>query len=220
MSYYLNLSVLSNNQNDRQKKSDRSKLLSAEARRILSLCEGRPITDDDIAREASGRPFFPCLDTDFSISHSGALAAVSLVRGKNLRTGCDVELVRPRKRAREIAREFFTPQERKYIESDTRPDGTRFYQIWTLKECFLKLHGLSVFDMIGVPSFVNGEGSLLNTGLNQISFNLYEFIGNDEERYIVATALQGGEECQPEIRWFSKNFPELSTTNHTNTTNF
>jgi len=212
MSYYLNLSVLSNNLNNQQKRLERRKLLSAEARRILSLCEGKPITDDDIAREASGRPFFPCLDTDFSISHSGALAAVSLVRGKNLRTGCDVELVRPRKRAREIAREFFTPQERKYIESDTRPDGTRFYQIWTLKECFLKLHGLSVFDMIGVPSFVNGEGSLLNTSLDQISFNLYELTSAADEHYIVATAIQGGDDSQPEIRWFS-NYREQVTGN-------
>jgi phosphopantetheinyl transferase len=171
MSYYLNLSFLSNIQNNQQKRTERRKLLSAEARRILSLCEGRPITDDDIAREASGRPFFPDIDADFSISHSGALTAVSLIRGKNLRTGCDVELVRPRARAGEIAQEFFTAPERKYIDSDSRPDGTRFYQIWTLKECFLKLRGLSVFDMAGVPSFINGDGSL-NTHFEQISFNL------------------------------------------------
>jgi len=208
MSYYLNLSVLSNNLNNQQKRLERRKLLSTEARRILSLCEERPITEDDIAKEASGRPFFPGCDTDFSISHSGALTAVSLVRGKNLRTGCDVEFVRPRKKAREIAQEFFTIPERKYIESDSRPDGTRFYQIWTLKECFLKLRGLSVFDMACVPSFVSGEGSLLNTSFDQISFNLYELTGSANEHYIAATALGGGEGRQPEIRWFSQDFLE------------
>jgi phosphopantetheinyl transferase len=205
MSYYLNLSVLSNNLNNQQKRLERRKLLSAEARRILSLCEGRSIKDEDMAREASGRPFFPDSDTDFSISHSGSLASVSLVKGKNLRTGCDIELVRPRARAKEIAQEFFTAQERKYIESDSLSDGTRFYQIWTLKECFLKLHGLSVFDMVSVPSFITDEESL-NTRFGQISFNLYELTGNDDEHYIVAAAIKGGEERQPEIRWFSKDF--------------
>ncbi|WP_461245926.1 4'-phosphopantetheinyl transferase family protein [Treponema sp. R6D11] len=208
MSYYINLSTLSNEQKDMHR-AERQKLLSAEARRILSVCEGRPITEDDIAKEAAGRPFFPSHDTDFSISHSGDIVAVSLVRGKNLRTGCDVERVRPRARAREIAEEFFTAPERDYIEQDSRPDGTRFYQIWTLKECYLKLKGLSVFDMLSVPSFVNGvesavRSSLLNTRFEQISFSLYELTGSSEQ-YILATALEGTEAEPPEIRWFSEN---------------
>jgi len=206
MSYYLNLSVLSNNLKNLQNRVGRQKLLSAEARRILSLCEGRPIAEADIAREETGRPFFPGSDIDFSISHSGALTAVSLVRGKGLRTGCDVEFVRPRSRAREIAEKIFTAPEREYIESGGSFDLTRFYQIWTLKECFIKLRGLSVFDMSGVPSFVSGEGSLLNTCFEQISFNLYELTGADDERYILSTAITGGEELQPEIRWVSPDF--------------
>jgi 4'-phosphopantetheinyl transferase len=214
MSYYINLSILSNNLNNEQKRVERRKLLSAEARRILSLCEGRPITEDDITRDAAGRPFFSDLnvqnrDTDFSISHSGILAAVSLVVGKNPRTGCDVELVRPRSRAREIAEEFFSVPERAYIESGGGFDGTRFYQIWTLKECFIKLRGLSVLDMAGAPSFVSGEdpcrfvfGAAVSSPL---SFNLYELSDSDGEMYVLATALEGTEIEQPEIRWFSQD---------------
>jgi len=225
MSYYINLSVLSNDLNYKQKKEERRKLLSAEARRILSLCENRPITDDDIAREESGRPFLlqnedrkP--DTDFSISHSGALTAVSLVMGKNLRTGCDVEFVRPRKRAREIALEFFTVQERDYIEANGNFDMTRFYHIWTLKECYIKLRGGSVFDMPNAPSFIRGAcfpedlaqrhgGTEKKKNNSLISYNLYELSDNvpsiegEVERYILATALEGKEFEQPEIRWFS-----------------
>jgi hypothetical protein len=213
MLYYLNLSILSNNLNNRHKRVEHRKLLSYEARRILSLCESRPVTDDDIARDASGRPFFPNVDTDFNISHSGNLTAVSLVRGKNLRTGCDVELVRPRSRAREIAEEFFTAPERKYIESGGSFGGTRFYQIWTLKECFLKLRGLSVFDMAGAPSFICGvEPEVRGTYFfgaataSPISFNLYELLDGADERYMLATAVEGAEVDQPEIRWFSQDF--------------
>jgi len=209
MSYYLNLSVLSNNLNYLQT-AEHKKRLSAEARRILSACEGMAITEADIAREASGRPFLPDRDMDFSISHSGALTAVSLVRGKGLRTGCDVELVRPRVKAKEIAEEFFTAAEREYIVSGGGFDLTRFYQIWTLKECYLKLRGLSVFEMGGTPAFISSVEPAVFTfgvaGVSPISFNLYELTGAGDERYIAATAIAGEEERQPEIRWFSQDF--------------
>jgi len=216
MLYYLNLSILSNNPN-KLPKTGRTQRLSAEARRILSQFEGRPLTNEDIARETSGRPFFPNRDMDFSISHSGALAAVSLVTGsgKNLRTGCDVELVRPRAGAGRIAREFFTAPERDYIESGGNFDLTRFYQIWTLKECFLKLRGLSVFDMPAAPSFIISKNQPHNSVVNilsgQISFHLYELSGGAGEQYIVATAIDGAEEREPEIRWFSQEALDCSS---------
>jgi len=215
MSYYINVSILSNRQ-DNPHRTERQEKLSAEARRILSQLEGRPITNKDIAREAGGRPFFlnrkvQDRDTDFSISHSGALTVVSLVSGKSLRTGCDVELVRPRAGAGKIAEEFFTAPERDYIESAGSFDITRFYQIWTLKECFLKLRGLSVFDMAGVPSFISGEDSCRGqfkfgaSGASPVLFNLYELSGSAGKRYMLASAIEGTETEQPQIRWFSQD---------------
>jgi phosphopantetheinyl transferase len=234
MSYYINLSICHGMYNNLHR-IERQKILSAEARRILSMCEGRPITEDDIAREQTGRPFFRSHegkdpDTDFSVSHSGALTAVSLVRGKNLRTSCDVERVRPRSGAQEIADFFFTVPERDYIASGGRFDETRFYEIWTLKECFLKLRGLSVFDIGRTPSFISGVEPAVRgsytfdfIGVSPVMFNLYELTGC--ERYILATAIepQPSGECrvepavrgspfegteleQPEIRWFSQDY--------------
>jgi len=210
MPYYLNLSILSNNLNILPK-AQRARQLSAEARRMVSLCAGRPLAEGDIASEEQGRPFFPNRDADLSISHSGALAAVSFVSGKDRRTGCDVELVRPRTGAAKIAKEFFTAPERSYIEHGGSFDMTRFYHIWTLKECCIKLRGLSVFDMAGAPSFMCGDG-LYTFGVVDafsIFFNLYELSGSAGERYILAAAIErteieGTAVEQPEIRWFSQ----------------
>jgi hypothetical protein len=203
MSYYLGLSILSNNPGKNP--------LNAEARRILSELANRPIAENDITREKQGRPFFTNRDiqgkaSDFNISHSGAIAAVSLVNGRGIRTGCDIELIRKRTRAREIAEEFFSIPERGYINFQDRFDEKRFYEIWTLKECFIKLRGLSVFDMAGIPSFIREGVFFFDTSVSSpLTFYLYE-LNNAGERYILATAIEGIE-AEPEIHWFSPVTP-------------
>ena len=217
--YYLGLSILSTigdtsvngagdhvtGDNVTYKKPERQKL-SAEARRILSLFEGRPLEESDIAREAQGRPFFPGREANFSIAHSGALAAVSYTRGKNLRTGCDVERVRPRAGAGKIAEKSFSATEKNYVFPQGKFDETRFYEIWVLKECYIKLRGLSVFDMSACPSFISEKNEFAFSAAIScpLSFCLYELSGSGE-RYILAAALEGTEPQQPEIRWFSQS---------------
>ena len=178
------------------------KLLSAEARRVLSRLEGGEL---EIARDEQGRPFFPGGEVDFNIAHSGFIAAVSLVRGGTLRTGCDIELIRPRTNIREIAETYFSSGERDYIFSQGESSDKRFYEIWTLKECYLKLKGFSVFDMSCCPSFINDEGHLsFGAAVSRpLPFRLYELSGGDGERYILAAAIEG-EQREPEILWFSQ----------------
>jgi phosphopantetheinyl transferase len=181
---------------------NRQKALSAEARRVLSLIEGRELAENDIARDGQGRPYFPSGDADFSISHSGALAAVSYVKGA--RTGCDVELVRRRARALEIACMFFSVPEKEYISSQCGCNDKRFFQIWTLKECFLKLNGLSVFDMAKVPSFISGGELAFSAAVfSPLAFYLYE-LGDADSCYMLATAFEGTVMEQPEVKWFSQ----------------
>ena len=181
----------------------RKKLLKAEARRILSLLAP---DENSTAKDDKGRPFFPGSDIDFNISHSGAAAAVSLVTGKGLRTGCDIELIRPRQGTKEIAEDFFSDSERNYIYTDKKFDETKFYEIWTLRECYLKLLGLSVFDMPSCPSFINGgknEFSFNADVSSQFFFRLYELSICEGKRYIMAAAVQGIQ-TPPEILKFSQ----------------
>ena len=203
--YIIGISVLSNSDTGAKAK----KFAGAEATRILSLLEGQ-FEESDIAKEALGRPFFPNRAVDFNIAHSGALLAISFARGKNLRVGCDVERMRSRAGAAEIAKRFFCPPETNYIFPQGAFNEARFYEIWTLKECFLKLRGLSVFDMANSPSFISDEdpctaqfafGAIASSAA---TFRLYELLDGTGERYMLASAIEGAVETQPEIRWFSQ----------------
>ena len=219
MSFYIGLSFLSNNNESTRapKKGVRQELLSAEARRILSCLENRPIGENDFARDENGRPYLPGTSGDFNISHSGAAAAVSLVSGAERRTGCDIQIVRPRPNMGKIADRFFTLPEREYIFADgnTQSAESRFFEIWTLKECFLKLRGLSVFDMASVPSFISRDGQgqfVFDAAVSSpLLFYLYELTGSGE-RYFLAAAIEGIDPevepygSAPVIRWFSQSF--------------
>ena len=210
-SFSIGLSLLSSNM---LKKTDRREQLSAEGRRILSLLEGRPSVDNDIVREANGRPYFQDRRADFSISHSEAATAVSLVRGEKLRTGCDIQVVKARASTMKIAEVFFSAAERDYIFSrETNKDSEiKFFEIWTLKECFLKLRGLPVFDMSNAPSFVcdagpdQGHFALGAAVPSPLSFYVYGLPGHSGEQYLLAVAIEGSEQLRPEIRWFSQSF--------------
>ena len=202
------------------KKTERNNVRSAEARRILSILADNPV--NAIATDENGRPFFHDSGLagaslmDFSISHSGAAVAVSLVISENThgvkaRTGCDIELIRPRKNLRNIAENNFSAAERDYIfsQNETQLESARFFQIWTLKECYIKLRGLSVFDMPKAPSFISNNASCSSS----ISFYLYELV-HAGERYMLATCIEEDsiadqgraispepvEACEPKLR--------------------
>jgi len=196
-----------------QKAQHRKELFSAEWRRILQHMTGRFLSDSDIMLEEKGRPYFPGGKEDFNVSHSGALTAVSLVSGEKLRVGCDVELVKPRAGITRIAEEFFTIPEKDYVIASEK-NQTAFFEVWTLKECFLKLRGLTVFDMKHTPSFVREKDGNFHFALSAatnaatdtpLTFYLYELKGASGEWYILATAIEGIGQLPPEIRWFSQS---------------
>jgi 4'-phosphopantetheinyl transferase len=77
---------------------------------------------------------------DFNWSHSGELAVVALARG--VAPGVDVEWVRPRPRAMDLARRFFHPQETAALRAMPAAERERaFFELWTAKEAVLKATG-------------------------------------------------------------------------------
>jgi 4'-phosphopantetheinyl transferase len=95
-----------------------------------------------LGRDHRGRPVLgaPLLGIDVSWSHSGE--GLLMAHGEGVRLGVDLERLRPRPRALELARRFFAPAEAAHLASvggDAR--GQAFLSLWCAKEAVLKAHG-------------------------------------------------------------------------------
>lgn len=98
-----------------------------------------------IDRDGHGRPRLgaPHAGSDVSWSHSGEGLLIAL--GEGVQLGVDAERLRPRPRALELARRFFTPAEADWLQA--RPDAAReadFVRLWCAKEAILKAHGRGI----------------------------------------------------------------------------
>ncbi len=144
-------------------------------RRIVGAYVGCRPADVHFSFNKTGKPFLPG-NVHFNLSHSGDVAVIGVVRG-NHAIGVDIERLQPVPDALDIARRWFSPEERRWIEKN--PDR-RFLRCWTLREAFLKalgvgLHmplnefGVSPPDMAGFP-FVTGHAAARHTRLAQWLF--------------------------------------------------
>lgn len=112
-------------------RSDAYRLLEYAVREIWS------VPCPEIARSPRGKPFFPSRpDIFFSISHSGGrvLAAVA-----DVPVGCDVQSTAVQIR-QSVVSHVCRPEEL---------EGLDFFDLWTLKECWLKITDLPL-DMRGI----------------------------------------------------------------------
>ena len=107
----------------------------------------------DLQRRETGQPVLasPLSDLRFSASHSGDALLLGFMRGDCI--GVDIESLKPRPHALELARRFFTPHEA--VALNAMPAAERedaFYRLWTAKEALLKAigHGLAhALDRVG-----------------------------------------------------------------------
>ncbi|HET8763659.1 MAG TPA: 4'-phosphopantetheinyl transferase superfamily protein [Rhodanobacter sp.] len=80
---------------------------------------------------------------DFNWSHSGELALVALARG--IAPGIDVEQLRTRASALDIAERFFTAAEAAWLRTLAGERQQRaFFELWTAREAVLKADGRGI----------------------------------------------------------------------------
>ena len=111
------------------------------ARTLGFMPETLPIT-----RDAQGRPHFiaPLHHLETGWSHSGE--ALLLALGEDVELGVDIERLRPRPRAMELAERFYHPEETTWLRTIGDDDARllAFVRLWCCKEAVLKTHGQGI----------------------------------------------------------------------------
>ncbi|WP_257605181.1 4'-phosphopantetheinyl transferase superfamily protein [Pseudomonas sp. UMAB-40] len=108
---------------------------------VLAAYLAIPIDQVRIARTATGKPWLPEQPwLRFNLSHSGHSAAIALCR--NYEVGVDLEAVSGKVAVKKaIAQRFFHPDEQRWLALDEANYLTRFTQLWSIKEAWLKARG-------------------------------------------------------------------------------
>ncbi len=127
----------------------RDRLTRALVRTVLSRYAPAAPEEWVFTSDERGRPRIagpgPPLPMDFNISHSGDLVAVALA---GARVGIDVENFVAREVDVGSLHRYFAPRERaSLLELPTQARRRRFFELWTLKESYLKARGVG----LGLP---------------------------------------------------------------------
>ncbi len=105
-----------------------------------------------IVRRACGKPAFESFDSGkFNISHSGKISCAAWHITAENEVGIDIECISEDRNISGIAKRFFSPSEREYVEANSY--NTRaFFEVWTAKEAYSKYlgDGISVLSDIDV----------------------------------------------------------------------
>lgn len=131
------------------------------ARTVLGPVLGLAPAALPIERDACGRPHLRGAFErhDVGWSHSGDALLIAL--GETVELGVDVEQLRPRARALEIAQRFFHADEVDWLraQAETQRDFA-FFRLWCAKEAVLKAHGQGVSFGLDRLVFAERAGKL------------------------------------------------------------
>jgi 4'-phosphopantetheinyl transferase len=130
-------------------------------RTILGTFLGADPRELEFIYSATGKPslggdFTDC-GLEFNLAHSGGLG-VFAVSGLGA-VGIDVEQVRPVPEYSALSERFFTPHECALINTLPRDEAIRaFFQIWILKEAWLKATGEGIAGLSGSADLLSPPG--------------------------------------------------------------
>lgn len=118
---------------------------------------------DEIAlrRDAHGRPRLDAPGPgDVSWSHSGD--GLLMAHGRGVDLGVDLERLRPRPRALELAQRFFHPTESAWLSAlDAGERDAAFIRLWCAKEAVVKAHGRGIAFGLHRFALVEDAGALV-----------------------------------------------------------
>lgn len=125
-----------------------------QAREVLAREFSRLPEEIAIGVRPDGKPFLCGESAQIGISHSGAVLAVYIGPSE---AGIDIERVKPRANAAEIADLVFSEREKGEYATGDGESLFRFYRSWTAMEATLKRHGLGLSGLAGRAECDPGE---------------------------------------------------------------
>ena len=109
-------------------------------RQLLANYLGCGAREIEIAQTNLGKPFLPDSELYFSVSHSGQ--ALVFIFGRGMKVGIDVEPIRAFDDLLAVSTQFFAHSEIEVLrQAPAEMQPSLFFQIWTLKEAFIKATG-------------------------------------------------------------------------------
>jgi 4'-phosphopantetheinyl transferase len=99
--------------------------------------------DVQISFNSFGKPYFSDIPLQFSITHSGEVAAVAF--SNSFPIGIDVEFKRQLSDLSQLSQRFFSDPELRFLEKFNGKNFiNNFFKIWSAKESYLKALGIGV----------------------------------------------------------------------------
>ncbi|MBI3136504.1 MAG: 4'-phosphopantetheinyl transferase superfamily protein [Bacteroidetes bacterium] len=111
-------------------------------RSLLGAYAGIQPEQIEITRNESGKPVWLNQPLHFNLSHSGDYCSMAFSELKEV--GIDVEQIRELGDMEQLIQLNFSTGEQKFIYENPLEYKERFFQMWTLKESFLKATGLGM----------------------------------------------------------------------------
>ena len=119
-------------------REDAARILTGDLlrRRIIGQRLSQPPRQLQFVLNAYGKPFLAAGGVEFNLSHSGGWVVCAV---SDQPVGIDVEEIRPVER--DVAAYCFSPTEQEWLAMAGVSWLDRFYQLWTLKESYVKALG-------------------------------------------------------------------------------
>lgn len=150
-----------------------------------------------------GKPAITDGSLEFNLSHSGHFALVAVSRHRKV--GVDVEHMRQGVEFEALARRFFSDRENaEFTELSPESRTSAFYRCWTLKEAYIKAHGLGLslpLDSFDVSLAPNEPTALKATRPNPTEASRWKLLSFEVDfEHAGAVAVEGN---TSEIRYWN-----------------
>ncbi len=131
----------------------------------MSLAENFMLSNKELELEffGNGKPHLANVEADFNLAHSKNYFAYAFTDKDDGFVGVDIEKTDNLKDINPVVKDYMHPDEQSYIldrSLSIEEQFTRFYEIWTRKEAFLKMLGVGINTNLSEVNVLAGDNTI------------------------------------------------------------